>query len=53
VGDDVWSRFSTDRTEVLWYCRALADAFAARSAGPMVAELRRTVDEIARLAESS
>jgi hypothetical protein len=50
VGDDVWTRFSAGRDEVIWYYGALAEAFAARDAGPMVAELRRTVEAIKRLA---
>ena len=49
-GPAVWSRFSAGPGEQLWYYGALADAFAARGAGPLAAELRRTVDDIAALA---
>jgi hypothetical protein len=50
VGDELWSRFAAGRDEVLWYYGALADAFEARDAGPMAAELRRTVDAIGAVA---
>lgn len=46
AGADVWRRFNADRDDVLWYYRALADAFRARDGGPMADELRRTVDAI-------
>ncbi|MDP9294670.1 MAG: HD domain-containing protein [Actinomycetota bacterium] len=47
VEDELWERFSADRSEVLWYYESLADAFAARNAGPMVQELGRVLAEIA------
>ena len=50
VGDAVWSRFNADRSQVLWYYEALADMFGAGDAGPMAAQLRRTVDEMRTLA---
>lgn len=46
VGDALWDRFNASADETIWYYRALTDAFAARNAGPMVDELRRTVDAI-------
>jgi hypothetical protein len=51
VGDELWTRFAAGRDEVIWYYGALADAFAARDAGPMAAELRRTVNAIAARAQ--
>jgi hypothetical protein len=50
VGDDVWTRFNADRQAIIWYYDALAAAFEDRNAGPMAAELRRTVDAIRRSA---
>lgn len=52
-GDAVWDRFTASADETVWYYRALCDAFAARDAGPMVEELRRTVDEIERVRGST
>jgi (p)ppGpp synthase/HD superfamily hydrolase len=46
TGDAVWARFTAGRDGQLWYYEALADAFEAKNAGPMVAELRRTVANI-------
>lgn len=58
-GDALWSRFKAGEGEpVRWYYRALAEAFEARrqdlapGARALVDELRRTVDEIDRLATS-
>ena len=48
LGEAVWERFSTGSADdQLWYYDELARVYEARSAGPMAAELRRTVDEIA------
>lgn len=46
AGRDVFDRFSAGREDQLWYYGALADAFAKVSDSPMVAELRRVVDEL-------
>jgi len=43
VGDAVWDRFSEKRGEVLWYYRALANAFLAALPGPAANELARLV----------
>ncbi len=43
VGEKVWERFSAPRSDVLWYYRSLADAFARRSSSSMVGELDRAV----------
>jgi (p)ppGpp synthase/HD superfamily hydrolase len=50
VGDVVWTRFAGKRDGVLWYYRALADAFTVRK--PVVEELRRVVAELERVASS-
>jgi GTP pyrophosphokinase len=51
-GEAVWPRFAGRREGTLWYYRALADAFRATSALPIVAEYDRAVRELERLAES-
>lgn len=50
VGVAVWGRFNASRDDVLWYYRALTDAYRANAAHheELVGELRRTVDGIAR-----
>lgn len=58
IGDEVWSRFNVGkqapaeiRGEVLWYYRAMADAFLhAGASGYLIEELERTLAEIERLA---
>lgn len=50
LGDQLWDRFNATKEQTLWYYGALADAFEIRYPGPMAAELRRTVDEIHRIA---
>lgn len=49
LGEPLWRRWSAGR-EVLWYLRALSDAFLSASKSPMADELRLTVDELERLA---
>ena len=46
AGHDVFARFTAGRGEQHWYYEALAGAFAEISDSPMVAELRRVVDEL-------
>jgi hypothetical protein len=46
AGQDVFSRFSADRTQQHWYYDELAKTFADVSESSMAAELRRTVDTI-------
>jgi (p)ppGpp synthase/HD superfamily hydrolase len=51
VGASVFERFSTTRSETLWYYRALADAFVRLQPDwPMAREFARTVEEIERTA---
>ena len=49
-GEDLWKRFNTmSGDDQIWYYGELARAYEERSGGPMAAELRRTVDQIAEL----
>ncbi len=50
VGEDLWSRFTGGKEGTLWYYRALAEAYTAVEASPVVEELNRVVREIEALA---
>jgi (p)ppGpp synthase/HD superfamily hydrolase len=50
VGDDLWDRFKGEKDGTQWYYRALVDAFEEVFPGRLTEELRRTVEEIERLA---
>lgn len=52
VGLPLWDRFNAPAEEQLWYYRSLVAAFAGNIGGPVVDELRRTVNDIARLDRS-
>lgn len=43
IGDELWSRFKTDREAQLWYYRSLAHVFCRRSPGALADELSNTV----------
>lgn len=46
-GDAVWDRFTADRSETLWYYRALAAAYReAGASGHLIDELERVVSEL-------
>lgn len=49
AGRSVWDRFSGRREGSLWYYRAITDLMTKRGAGPLAAELDRTVSELERL----
>lgn len=49
AGPSVWERFTGRREGSLWYYRAMADLMTRRGAGPLAAELDRTVRELERL----
>lgn len=49
VGDALWSRFNVAPEEILWYYRALVNAFAAAGSKPLTRELERAVVELERL----
>lgn len=53
VGEELWKRFTGTRAQVLWYLRALVEAFRETGTGPMADELERVVSEIERRAGSS
>jgi (p)ppGpp synthase/HD superfamily hydrolase len=50
VGEDLWSRFTGGKEGTLWYYRALAEAYTADEASPVVEELNRVVRAIETLA---
>ena len=52
-GEQVWSRFSAERDEVLWYYRSLAAAFARLRPGGLATELGATVGELEGLVEKA
>ena len=49
IGDALWSRFNAPLDEILWYYRALADAFTAAGATPLTRELDRTISRLERI----
>jgi (p)ppGpp synthase/HD superfamily hydrolase len=50
LGEALWSRFNADRSEQLWYYRALVDTLRdARPAGRLLAQLEGLVSELERL----
>lgn len=55
MGDAVFDRFTGGRDGALWYERAVTEAIGRnpRAPGGLLADLRRTVDEIERLAGSA
>lgn len=46
AGHDVFARFSAGKPDQAWYYRTLVQTFARLTDSPMVAELRRVVDEL-------
>ncbi len=46
LGESLWNRFQGGKEGVLWYDRALVDAFTKRGNTPLVQELARVVTEI-------
>jgi GTP pyrophosphokinase len=51
VGPELWGRFNPDADQ-LWYYRALVEAFATRTSGPMLEELDRVVTELEKITAS-
>jgi len=49
----VWSRFTGGKDGMLWYYRALVEAFRAAGSNALVEELDRVVTELQRLAGMS
>jgi (p)ppGpp synthase/HD superfamily hydrolase len=50
IGGALFSRFTGGREGTLWYYETLATVFSESEVGPLAEELRRTVDEMKRLA---
>jgi hypothetical protein len=50
IGDELWSRFSGGKVGVLWYYRALVEAFRKAGTSPLIEELDRVVSDLERLA---
>lgn len=48
AGEDLWKRFKGGREGTLWYYRALLDEFRGVTAGPLLDELGRVVEELER-----
>jgi (p)ppGpp synthase/HD superfamily hydrolase len=48
-GDAVWSRFTADRDNVLWYYRSLVSAYEAAGGSALADEVKRVVAEIESL----
>jgi (p)ppGpp synthase/HD superfamily hydrolase len=46
IGDELWQRFRGGKDGTLWYYRALADAFKAAGALPMLGVLEQVVGEL-------
>ena len=46
VGEALWDRFNAGRDEVMWYNRALVEAFRQAGGGPIVDELDRVVSAL-------
>jgi HD domain len=51
IGPALWTRFKPDADQ-LWYYRALVEAFAKRTGGPMLEELDRVVTELEKITAS-
>ncbi len=45
-GDGVWRRFSADKSDILWYYRALEAGFRKRTSGPLLEKLDAAVTEL-------
>jgi (p)ppGpp synthase/HD superfamily hydrolase len=53
IGEDLWERFTGKKEGTLWYYRSLVDAFDKVFQNRLTDELRRTVEEIERLAKQA
>jgi len=50
IGEPLWGRFNAPKGEILWYYRALVQAFRKAGATPLVEELDQVVSELERVA---
>ena len=46
IGDELWERFNAGREDILWYYRALVDAFKEHEYSPLIGELDLVVCEL-------
>jgi len=53
LGESLWERFNGKKEGTLWYYREMAKALEAGGRTPLTEELRRTVEELHRLAGSN
>jgi GTP pyrophosphokinase len=51
-GDALWSRFTADRDQTLWYYRSLVEILRRTGTGPLAEELARVVSELEALIQS-
>jgi (p)ppGpp synthase/HD superfamily hydrolase len=51
IGEDLWDRFTGKKDGTLWYYRALVNAFDKVFQNGLTDKLRRTVEEIEKLAQ--
>jgi (p)ppGpp synthase/HD superfamily hydrolase len=51
-GENTWTKFKGGREGVLWYYRALVNAYRVRGTSPLLDELERTVAELEKLVGS-
>ena len=52
-GDSLWDRFNASRDDILWYYLAVCEALEKAGRIPLTDELRRTVEQMARLANAT
>ena len=52
TGDEAFAKFNARKNDVLWYYRALAEAFRKAGTNALVEELDRVVTELERLARA-
>jgi (p)ppGpp synthase/HD superfamily hydrolase len=50
-GEELWSRFTGEKSGTLWYYRALVSAFSKAEKNELIAELDRVVSEIEELSK--
>ncbi len=50
-GENLWSVFTSGKEELLWFYHSLLELYQPTGSSPMVAELRRIVEELEHLVE--
>lgn len=51
LGDDLWNRFNSTKSENLWYYRSLLQVFTTAGPSPLIDELARVVAELEGMCE--